>query len=227
MANKNVPAKLKVGSKFFEIMVDVEQAVKMRKGMPVNIQNILVVDGIFTNIKTGAKASGADLQAAFQTEDLYAIAEKIVRKGDIEIPQEFRDQEQENKRKKVIDFFVRNAVDARTTRPFTPQQIESALGQAGVNIDNKPFEQIISNVTEALGKILPLKIETKKLAITIPVIYTGKAYGVVNEYKEKEDWLANGDLRVVVNIPVGLQSEFYDKLNAITHGAALSEELKQ
>lgn len=226
MANKNVPAKLKVGSKFFEIMVDVEQAIKLRRGMPVNIQNVLVVDGVFTNIKTGAKPSGADLMAAFQTEDLLKIAERIVKKGEIEIPQEFRDQEQENKRKKIIDFFVRNAVDARTSRPFTPQQIESALGQAGVNLDNKPFEQLISIATEALAKILPLKIETKKLAITIPVLYTGKAYGVVNEYKEKEDWLANGDLRVIVNIPVGLQSEFYDKLNSITHGAALSEELK-
>ena len=33
--------------------------------------------------------------------------------------------------------------------------------------------------------------------------------------------------RVTVNVPLGLQSEFYDKLNAITHGAALSEEIKE
>jgi len=227
MVNKNVPAKLRVGGKSFEIMVDVEQAIKMRKGLPVNIQSVLVVDGVFTNIKTGAKPSGSDLMDAFQTEDLLAIAQRIVKKGEIEIPQEFRDQEQENKKKKVIDFFVRNAVDARTSRPFTPQQIESALEQAGTNLDNKPFDQLIKLATDSIKTILPLKIETKKLAITIPVIYTGKAYGAVSEYKEKEDWLANGDLRVVVNIPVGLQSEFYDKLNSITHGAALSEELKQ
>ena len=57
-------------------------------------------------------------------------------------------------------------------------------------------------------------------------MHTGRAYGIINEYKEKEEWLGNGDLKVIVNIPVGLQSEFYDKLNSITHGAALTEELK-
>jgi ribosome maturation protein SDO1 len=59
------------------------------------------------------------------------------------------------------------------------------------------------------------------------VIYTGKIYGLVNQYKEKEDWLADGSLKVIVNIPVGLQMEFYDKLNAVTRGAVLSEEIKQ
>jgi ribosome maturation protein SDO1 len=226
MPTKIVPAKLRVGNKQFEVMVDVEAAVKFRKGLPVNIQNVLAADGVFTNAKTGAKPSVADLTAAFSTTDLYPIAERIVKKGDIEIPQEFRDQEQENKRKKVVDYFVRNAVDARTNRPFTPQIIESAMNQKGINVDNKPIEQQISVITEALKTIIPLKIETKKLIITLPVIYTGKAYGLLNEYKEKEDWLSNGDLRVTINIPVGLQSEFYDKLNSITHGAALSEEVK-
>jgi ribosome maturation protein SDO1 len=226
MVTKIVPAKLRVGSKQFEVMVDVESAIKFRKGLPMNIQNVLAADGIFTNAKTGAKPSVADLTDAFGTTDLYSIAERIVKKGEIEVPQEFRDQEQENKRKKVVDFFVRNAVDAKTNRPFTPQVIESAMNQKGINVDNKPLDQQISSITEALKTIIPLKIETKKLVITLPAIYTGKAYGVLSEYKEKEDWLSNGDLRVTINIPVGLQSEFYDKLNSITHGAALSEEVK-
>jgi len=227
MATKVVPAKLRVANKQFEILVDAEAALKMRKGLGVNIQNVLATDGIFVNAKTGAKPSTADLTSAFGTTDVYTIAERIVKKGDIEVPQELRDQEQENKRKKVIDFFVRNAVDARTNRPFTAQMIENAMNQKSINVDNRPIEQQISGITESLKTILPLKIETKKLAITIPVIHTGKAYGVLNEYKEKEDWLPNGDLKVIVNIPVGLQSEFYDKLNSITHGAALSEEVKE
>jgi ribosome maturation protein Sdo1 len=49
---------------------------------------------------------------------------------------------------------------------------------------------------------------------------------MLKDYKESEDWLANGDLQVIMNIPAGLQLEFYDKLNGITHGAVMSEELK-
>lgn len=224
---KDTVARIRIGSKTFEVVVDLELAVKLRKGMPGSIQNALLSNVIFTNAKNGSKASSEDLMSAFGTEDVFQIAEKIVKKGEVEISKEYRDNEQENKKKKIIDYFVRNAVDARSGRPFTPQVISSAIDQTGVNIDNKSMDQQLSAITEKLQAILPLKIETKKLAITIPAIHTGKAYSVVNEYKEKEDWLANGDLRVIVNIPVGLQGEFYDKLNGIIHGAALTEEIKE
>ena len=42
-----------------------------------------------------------------------------------------------------------------------------------------------------------------------------------------EEWLGNGDLKVVVNVPAGLQMEFYDKINAATQGSVLSEEVKE
>lgn len=219
-------ARMRVGSKNFEIAADLDMALKLRKGENVNIQNVMLAEGIFTNIKNGSKASSADLKAAFQTDDIFAAATKIVQKGDIELPKDYRDEQQEAKRKKIIDWFSRNAVDAKSGRPFTPDQIAKAIEQTKMNLANQTAEQLIPAVTEAIRRILPIKIETKKLAVTIPAVHTGKLYGLVNEYKEKEDWLSNGDLKVIVNIPIGLQSEFYDKLNAVTHGAALTEEVK-
>jgi len=227
MAKTNTLVKMRVGSKHYEIMVDLEPALKLRKGESINVQNVLLSNDIFYNHKSGEKAAADDLMAAFGTSNTFEVADRIIKKGDIQIPKDYRDEQQENKRKQVTDWFVRNAVDAKTGRPFTPQMIESALGQIGANITNAPIEQQVLSITESLKTILPLKIETKKLAITIPVIYTGKVYGLLNQYKEKEDWLADGSLKVVVNIPVGLQSEFYDKLNSVTHGAALSEEIKE
>lgn len=227
MATTNTQVKITVGGKHFEIMVDLQLALKLRKGEPVNIQSALLVNEIFTNHKTGAKAAAADLMTAFGTSDVLAVADRMIKKGDIQLPKDYRDEQQDNKKKQVADWLVRNAVDARNGRPFTPQAIETALKQAGVNITNLPVDQQIQGITEALKTILPLRIETKKIAITIPAIHTGKVYGLVKDYKEKEDWLSNGDLKVIINIPVGLQMEFYDKLNAVTHGSALTEEIKQ
>lgn len=227
MAVRNTLARIKINNKHFEIMVDLDLALKLRKGENISIQNVLLANDIFTNSQNGSKASSGDLTAAFGTADLNAVATRIVQKGDIQLPKDYRDEQQENKKKQVIDFFVKNAVDARNGRPFTPQTISNALDQAGVNITNIPIEQQISGITESLKTILPLKVETKKIAITIPAVHTGKAYGIFNQYKEKEDWLSNGDLKVTINIPVGLQMEFYDKLNAITHGSAISQEIKE
>jgi ribosome maturation protein SDO1 len=227
MGKTNTTAKIRIGSKHYEIMVDLELALKLRKGENVNIQNVLLANDIFYNSKSGEKASSADLMSAFGTSDTLAVADRIVKKGDIQLPKDYRDEQQDNKKKQVIDWLVRNAVDARNGRPFTPQAISTAIDQKGINISNLPVDQQVQAITESLKTILPLKIETKKIAITIPAIYTGKVYGIVNQYKEKEDWLSDGSMRVTLNIPSGLQMEFYDKLNAVTHGAALSEEIKQ
>jgi ribosome maturation protein SDO1 len=222
----NTLVRIKSGNKHYEILVDLELALKLRKGEPVDIKSVLLADGIFLNHKTGTKAADADLIAAFGSSDLYAVADRIVKKGDIQLSQEYKEEQQSNKRKQVVEWLVKNAVDVKTGRPFTPQMVERALEQAKVNITNLSVDQQVVAIAETLKTILPLKIETKKLALTIPAQYTGKVYGIVNQYKEKEDWLADGSLKVIVNLPVGLQSEFYDKLNAITHGAALSEEIK-
>ena len=80
---------------------------------------------------------------------------------------------------------------------------------------------------EEVKKILPLKIETKRLKIKIPAQFTGKVYGIIQEYKEKENWLGDGSLEVNINIPVGMQMDFYDRLNSITHGAAVTQEIKE
>jgi len=58
-------------------------------------------------------------------------------------------------------------------------------------------------------------------------MHTGKAYGIVAPYMEKENWLNNGDLEIVVAVPAGMIMDFYDKLNSVTHGSAMSEEMKE
>jgi ribosome maturation protein SDO1 len=80
---------------------------------------------------------------------------------------------------------------------------------------------------EKLKTIIPIKLDTKCIKLTIPAQYTGQVYGLLKDFKESEDWLANGSLQATLNIPAGMQLDFYDKLNAITHGAVHSEELKE
>lgn len=222
----NVPAKLSIKGKRFEILVDAEKAIQLKQGKPVSISNVLATDTIFNDIKKGLKASGADLNSAFGTEDSNAIAEKIIKSGEIEIPSEFKNKEREDKVKQAIDFLARNALDPATGKPHTPSRIQSALQQAGVNFDNRPIEDQMPKILDKLRPIIPIKIETKKLQIRIPAVHTGRAYGLLQEYKEKEEWLGNGDLQVTINIPAGMQMAFYDKLNGITHGSAIVEEVK-
>jgi ribosome maturation protein SDO1 len=220
-------ARLRVGKLDFETMVDLDSAMKLKKGQPVNITDVIKDNAIYTDQKKGMKAGKDELMLSFGTTEISKVVERIVKKGDIEVTKEFRDEALENRRKQVVEFLVKNGVNAQNNRPFTPDMIESALKQAGAKIENQPVDRQIKNVIESLKKVIPIKLETKKIRIKIPPEHTGKVYGLIQEYKEKEDWLSNGALEVVLNIPQGILMDFYDKLNSITHGSAITSEIKE
>lgn len=222
----NTTARIKKQGKHFEIIVDLDKALKFKKGDSSD-NDFLETDSIFADSKKGFKAPDKDLEEAFGTTDANAIAQKIVKEGEILLTQDHRDEKKEKKTRQVVDFLSSNAIDPKTGNPHTPERIKSALEQAHVNIKDAPMEDQIKEIIEKIGEILPIKIETKKIKITIPAVYTGQAYGVINQYKEKEKWLENGDLEVIVAVPSGTQLfSFYDKLNSLTHGSAITEEIK-
>ncbi|MEK6860058.1 MAG: ribosome assembly factor SBDS [Nanoarchaeota archaeon] len=223
----NTTARLRVGKLDFETMVDLDSAMKLRKGLSVSITDVIRDNFIYTDLKKGMKAGKAELELSFGTTELNVIVDRIIRKGEIEVTQEFRDEALENRKKQVVDFLSKNSVNAQTNRSFTPDMIESALKQAGVKIENVSVDKQINKIVEGLKRIIPIKIETKKIKIKIPAQFTGQVYGLIQEHKEKEDWLNDGSLEVILNIPNGMLMDFYDKLNKITHGAALSSEIRE
>ncbi len=219
-------ARLKIKGKRFEILVDLDKALKIKKGETANLIDALETDTIFSDIKKGLRAGESDLKESFGTADRSVIIEKIIKSGEVLLPADYKSNERENILKQVVDFLSKNALDPVTNRPHTPVRIEQALKQSGINITNKPIEEQMKGILDAMQKVIPLKIEKKRLSIIVPSEYTGHVYGILKEYKEKEDWKNDGSLQVVVSMPVGMQLSFFDKLNGITHGSAIVEELK-
>ena len=218
-------ARIKKTGKNFEILVNLDDALKFKKGEISFIE----AEGnkIFTDSKKGQVPSSDDLNKAFGTTDTNEIIKTIVKSGEVQLTQEHRDAEQEQKFKQVINFLATNAIDPQTKNPHTPERIKNALEQSHINIKNVPIENQIKEIITEISKIIPIKLETKKVKVIIPAIYTGKAYGVVSQYKEEEKWLDNGDLEIIVSVPSGIVMDFYDKLNSVTHGAALTEDIKE
>jgi ribosome maturation protein Sdo1 len=55
-----------------------------------------------------------------------------------------------------------------------------------------------------------------------------RVYGMLkNQGIEKEEWTPDGSLVVVISMPAGLASEFYDKLNKATAGQAQTKLIEQ
>lgn len=222
-----VISRIKAKGKLYEIKVDLDKALAFKKQGQGTSRDFLVIGTIFTDMKKGLKPSEQDLKDAFNTEDPYKIAEKIVKDGEIQLPQEYRDKMRQEKVKQVVEFLSKNCLDPRTGAPYTAQRIEEAMKQSSVRIDDRKASEQAIQIIQDIQKILPIKIETKRIEIIVPAQHTGKIYSLLKSFNaEKEEWLNDGSLKTIVNLPAGLQLEFYDKLNGMTHGEAMTKEIK-
>lgn len=220
-----VTAKIKVKEKHYEIDVDLDEALKFKAGNG-DIMAAVISPQIFYDLKKGLRASESDLKDAFGTTDVYEIAKKIITSGEVQKTQEFRSAEKEAKIKQVINLVIGNASDQHG-RPYTEERLKRAIEEIHFAFDNRPADQQMMDLVEKLKTVIPIKIEVKRIKLVVPARFTGQAYGLFKKYKESENWLPNGDLEIIINIPAGLQVDFYEKLNAITHGAIRSEELNR
>lgn len=228
-----VPAKITINGKRFEIVVDCDKAMAFKKNHTnqtlAQLRDILSFDGVFFDFKAGTKVPEADLMAAFKTTDTYAIAQKIINDGEVLVTQEYREKQREMKEKQIIEFITRNCADPRTKAPFTPDRISTSMKQLGIRIDeNKATDEQALIIIKQLEKLLPIKMSTKRIKIIIPATHVGRAYSLFKEVKkESEDWLQDGSMSVIVDIPAGMQLEFYDKLNSLTQGDNITEEIQE
>jgi ribosome maturation protein SDO1 len=228
MANNNVTARIKKEGKNFEILVDLDKAIAFKKTGQGSVNNILAFPNIFSDAKKGLHVPAAEMKSAFGTDDTLKVAEIILTKGELMLPTEYRTKQRDEKKKQIINWLSQNCLDPRTGAMHTPARIESAMEDAGVRIEeNESAESQSMEIIKIINKLIPIKLEKKKIMLKIPAQFTGKAYSVLKEFMIKEEWLSDGSLQCVVEIPAGLAMTFFDKLNAITHGETFSKDLSQ
>jgi ribosome maturation protein SDO1 len=218
--DKAVIARLEHGQMTFEILVEPENAYKMKKGVSVPIEDVIASRDVFSDSKKGMRANESDLNKAFGTNDIVKIVAKIVKDGEIQLTTEQKKRMQEDKKRQIINLIAKNAVDPRTHTPHPPQRIEKALEEARIHVDPfKPAHEQMENALKAIKTILPIKLETVRIAVKIPAEHAPRVYGFVKEHKMiKEEWASDGSLLAMVEIPAGMQGDFFDKLNKITAG---------
>lgn len=212
-----VIARLKSHGEKFEILVDPRI---VSENLP--LEDTLAAEFIFTDAGTGDRASQESLQKVFGTTDVFEIAQTIIKKGEIQLTTEQRKKIMEEKQKKVVQLIVRNAIDPHTKSPHPPHRVENALKEARVHIDLfKDAEEQVADIIKQLRPFLPLRVETKKIAVKLPAVYAGKYYQLKEFGKiRREEWQKDGSYIAVLEIPGGVEEEFYQRINALTKGEA-------
>lgn len=224
-----VIARLESYGERFEILVDAELAADYKRGEDIAIEDVLAVEEVFKDAHKTDKASEETMMKAFETTDALEVADKILHKGTIQITAQQKRQMQEEKTKQVINQIAREAINPQTKLPHPPKRIQKAMEEAKVHIDPmKTVEEQIQPTVKAILTKIPIRIEKVQVAIKIPGTYAGKAYSTINQYGklQKEEWESDGSWIGIVEIPGGLQDEFFTALSGLTHGEVESKLIK-
>lgn len=220
-------ARLKKSGKNFEVSIDSDAALAFKKGAG-DFSSVLKSDEIWADAKKGKLASSAELQSVFKTDDKEEVAKRIIQDGEIQSTADYREKLRGEKEKMVMGLISRNAIDPRTNAPIPLTRLENAFEEARIHVDEKrTADQQVQEILDKLRPVLPLRFEIKQLQVKIPAAYASKVYHILKLYKIlKEEWQNDGSLIALLEMPLAMQNDFYDKINNVTHGGVETKEVK-
>ncbi|MCZ7392387.1 MAG: ribosome assembly factor SBDS, partial [Candidatus Methanoperedens sp.] len=115
--DESIIARLKTHGKTFEVFVEPEGALALKRGEAVKLENILAVEDVFLDAKNGDRPAEQDVISAFGTTDAIKIAEKIILEGELHLTTEQKKKIQEEKKRRVINIIAQNAINPQTKAP--------------------------------------------------------------------------------------------------------------
>tara|TARA_Y100000310_G_scaffold343164_1_gene449579 strand:- start:1129 stop:1821 length:693 start_codon:yes stop_codon:yes gene_type:complete len=224
--DKAVIAKIEKNGQHFEILVDPELALDMKKGKTVSMNNILAINDVYKDSKKGEKASPTKLEEAFGTSDVQEITKEIVNHGDIQLTTDMLRKQREEKKRQVAAYISANSINPETKAPHPIERVLNAMAEKKVNIDSrKPVTEQVDDVVKAIKELLPISFEKVKISIMVPAQYAGQAYGVLKKFGiEKSDWGNDGSLKAKIEVTASSKSDLYSALNAATNNNIMIKE---
>ncbi|MFT4261510.1 MAG: ribosome assembly factor SBDS [Candidatus Woesearchaeota archaeon] len=207
----------------FELVVDPDLAVSEKnksENSKEDIMELLKAHNVFSDAKKGVIASEEDVQKVFSTTDIYKIAVRMLKEGEIQLTSEYREKLRAEKRRKIINIIHRTTINPQTNLPHPATRIENALNEAKVKISEfSRAEDQVKDIIQSLKPIIPIKKDDTSLYIKLPLNYASNLRNVLIKYGEikDENWTAQSFTCELV-VPSGIKQDVIDELNSKTRG---------
>lgn len=228
--DKAVVSRLFISGRKFEVLVDPYKALEFKKGAKINMDEILAYPAIYRDVRSTECVPESELQKLFGTTDVFKVAERIIKEGELQLTTEQRRQMVEQKKNQIANIIARKGINPQTNTPHPPQRILNAMEQTGVNID--PFvdaELQVDKILKEIKALLPIKFQKVTLQFKIPPQYSSKVFSIIKRSGDVkgEKWLNDGSLEVNIEVLAGLQDEIFQKVSSLTHGNFESKIIKR
>ncbi|KAJ9116291.1 hypothetical protein QFC22_004731 [Naganishia vaughanmartiniae] len=133
-----------------------------------DVDEVLQIANVFTNVSKGQVAKTADLQSAFRTTDIPQIVSEILLKGELQVGEKERNHALGNLWKEVAGLVADKVVDPGTKRPYSVSMIEKAMQEVHFNVRaDKPAKSQALECIKLLLEKSPLPIERARMKVRL------------------------------------------------------------
>jgi len=228
--DKAVVARLHRSGQKFEVLIDPNRALDFKKGAKIDINEVIAFPGVYHDVRNTERVPEQDLQKIFGTTDVFKIAERIIREGELQLTTEQRRQMVEQRRTQIAATISRRGINPQTNTPHPQQRIINAMEKAGINVD--PFadvEQQVEKVLKSIKTIIPIKFQNVIIQFKIPPQFAGRTYTALKASGTiiSEQWLNDGSLQISIKMMAGVQDELFQKIAGMTQGAFETKIVKR
>lgn len=203
--------RLKKGKKTYEVMVEEGMVAKYREGDVKRQDDVVLTPIVFTNAGKGTKASAEQLKEAFGTDQVTAVIETILQKGEAQESANERKDKLDAKRQEIISNIQKN-YSAPDGRPLPVARIENALVQVKPRIDvDVDAGRQVTAMFQKLSSIMPLKKSSAGMEgiVSVPVRLSGVVSGVVRKHAtvQRETYGAQAKYEIEIDSYDALMAE--------------------
>lgn len=220
--------RLKRKGKRFELACYKNKVLSWRAGHEEDLDEVLQIDRIFSNVSKGIVANSKDLMAAFKTEDTSKIVLEILRNGELQVSEKERQHQAGNLFNEIAVIVANKCVDPSTKRPFSVSMIERAMKETlhYAVVPNKSAKVQAQAVMKQLQDHMPISRAQMRLRLCIPTSVAKAAREKLSQHVhtwEDEDW--DGSYEATVLIDPGSFRAVDEILRAESRGSASFEVL--
>lgn len=220
--------RLKRKGKRFELACYKNKVLSWREGNETDMDEVLQVENIFTNVSKGVLANKKDLLNVFKTEDKAKIIDEILRKGELQVSERERQYQADNLFNEIAAIVAEKCVDGDTKRPYSVGVIERAMKET-IQYKVVPSKNAKTQAQTVIKELSEhMNIQRAQMRVQLQVPSKGKAIKEKLESHvhswESIEW-GDGELDATALIDPGNFRVIEDLLRAETKGKATLDVL--
>ncbi|CAG8464831.1 5134_t:CDS:2 [Funneliformis caledonium] len=142
--------RIKKGGKRFEVACYKNKVLEYRKGVETDLDNVLQINNVFTNVSKG----------------------EILEKGQLQVSDKERTHQIDSIYREIATMVAEKCVNPETKRPYTVTMIEKAMSELhlSVNVNRNTKSQVLEVIKQLQEKkIIPIARAQMRLRITTPI----------------------------------------------------------